>query len=210
MGDPAGRRDPGLDHRRGLPANPRRRGRQGHQGPGPLARRALELELPVVSVGGPAAGLYVELAGDAIDRGLLTPSVAEMNGCSSTLPSGRPVRCELPEAPIRAGVVLPNAKRAEERFAAAPEDVFFRLRVRGEARAKGRGLLTVRIGFLGEGTRGSLMREPGFCKRWLRAFRGRRPPRMATAQSALWPCRMLQQKFSRFRPGPASRASYRP
>ena len=45
-----------------------------------------------------------------------------------------------------------------ERFAGAPDDMFFTVVVRGCAKDAGRGLLTVRIGFTGAGTEGSLMR----------------------------------------------------
>jgi hypothetical protein len=122
-----------------------------------------EIEVPVVSTGGAAQGLYVELAGDAIERGLIEATGVEAEGVDivtselSVNGSRRP-RSEIPGLAIPASVVLPQVKKPIERFAAATEDMFLRVRVRGTAKSAGRGLLTVRVGFLESGTAGSLMR----------------------------------------------------
>jgi hypothetical protein len=66
-------------------------------------------------------------------------------------------RARLPELLVPAAAVLPDAKKARDRFLGAPEDMFFTVSLRGEVKTRGRGLLTVRVGFESAGTVGSLM-----------------------------------------------------
>ncbi len=118
-----------------------------------------EIRVPVVSIGGGARGLFIEVGGDAVDRGIIAPRAVEVAGLSVDEGdfSGKR-RVSLPDYQIEAGAVLPDVKKARERFAAAPADMFHTVVIRGNVAAKGSGLLTVRVGFEGAGTTGSLMR----------------------------------------------------
>ena len=59
---------------------------------------------------------------------------------------------------VVASAVLPDVRKIHERFEFAPDDMFMVLTVRGKTTGKGKGLLTIRIGFKDAGTEGSLMR----------------------------------------------------
>jgi hypothetical protein len=118
-----------------------------------------EIRVPVVSIGGGAKGLFIELAGDAVDRGIIAPEGAEVAGQrvgEARFDGGK--RVSLPEYEVEAGAVLPDAKKVRERFASAPADMFHTVVIRGKVAAAGAGLLTVRVGFEGAGNTGSLMR----------------------------------------------------
>jgi hypothetical protein len=118
-----------------------------------------EIRVPVVSIGGGAKGLFVEVGGEAVDRGVITPGAVEIAGRhvdEAEFAGER--RVSLPDYEIEPGAVLPDAKKVRERFAAAPSDMFHTVVIRGEVVQAGSGLLTVRVGFEGEGNSGSLMR----------------------------------------------------
>lgn len=119
-----------------------------------------EIRVPVVNMGGAEAGLYVEVAGDAVDRGLIAPESVEVAGhevMTAAFAGARP-RATIAEYAVLPGGVLPDAKKVAERFANAPDDMFFTVVVRGRGLKAGQGLLTVRVGFVQRGSEGSLMR----------------------------------------------------
>jgi len=119
-----------------------------------------EIRIPVVNLGGTAKGLFVEVAGEAVDRKLVAPENVEIAGrevSTAELAGPRP-RAELPDFEVVAGAVLPDVRKVAEKFFAAPDDMFLTVVVRGRAAGPGKGLLTVRIGYIGAGTQGSLMR----------------------------------------------------
>ena len=125
-----------------------------------------EIVVNAVSVGGPAeTGLYVEVAGAALDKGLIEPTEVEIEGHNAGrarfVREGNKRLASLPELLVPAGVepVKDKKIKPKDRFLDNPEDTFLTIRLRGEARALATGeLLYVRIGFEKLGQEGSLMR----------------------------------------------------
>ncbi|KIG16463.1 hypothetical protein DB30_04376 [Enhygromyxa salina] len=124
-----------------------------------------EIALNAVSVGGPAeTGLYVEVSGDALDKGLIEPeSVAiegENEGQAKFQRKGKRFLAQLPDFRVPAGIepVKDKKVKPKDRFLENPEDTFLTIRLVGKASKDGAGELAfVRVGF--EGTEeGSLMR----------------------------------------------------
>lgn len=125
-----------------------------------------EIALAAVSVGGPATetGLYVEVYGDALDKGLVEPETVtiegENQGQASFVREGKKAVARLPEFRLPAGVepIKDKKVKPKERFLDNPVDTFLTIRLRGQASKAGAGeLLYVRVGF--DGTEeGSLMR----------------------------------------------------
>ncbi|PRQ07885.1 hypothetical protein [Enhygromyxa salina] len=124
-----------------------------------------EIALNAVSVGGPAeTGLYVEIYGDALDKGLIEPeSLAiegENEGQTKFERNGKRFLARLPEFRVPAGIEPNKDKKVKpkERFFENPQDTFLTIRLAGKASKDGAGdLAYVRVGF--EGTEeGSLMR----------------------------------------------------
>ncbi|MBN2493678.1 MAG: hypothetical protein JXR96_03715 [Deltaproteobacteria bacterium] len=113
------------------------------------------IELPLINMGGPAQGLFVEMSGQAMDQGLIVPMTVESDTKRAPFLEGR---AELPGVDLAAGVAWPDSKKAKERLAEAPGDTRVTLWVRGKSDHGGEGLLMIRVGFLGEGMRGSLLR----------------------------------------------------
>jgi hypothetical protein len=128
------------------------------------AGESFEIVVNAVSVGGAAeTGLYVEVSGDALDKGLLEPeSVAiegENAGQASFEAQGKRRVARLPELLIPAGVepIKDRKVKPKDRFLDNPIDTFLTVRLRGKALKAGSELMFVRVGF--EGTEeGSLMR----------------------------------------------------
>jgi len=133
------------------------------------ANDKFEIVLNAVSVGGPATetGLYVEVSGDALDKGLLEPASVAIEGSNTGeatfVTVGKKRRAALPEFRLPAGVepIKDKKVKPKERFLDNPEDTFVTVRLRGKTLAAGSQLLFVRVGF--EGTEeGSLMRGRPF------------------------------------------------
>jgi hypothetical protein len=123
-----------------------------------------ELVLNAVSVGGAAeTGLYVEVSGGALEKGLIEPELVEIEGRNrgraSFEVSGKKRIARLPQLLIPAGVEPNKDKKIKpkERFLENPEDTFVCVRLRGKTRKLGSDLLYVRVGFSGT-DEGSLMR----------------------------------------------------
>lgn len=123
-----------------------------------------EIVLKAVSVGGPAeTGLYVEVSGDALTKGLIEPESVAIEGVNTGAATfeakGNERIARLPDFRLPAGVEPIKDKKVKprERFLDNPEDTFVTVRLSAKALAKGDELLFVRVGF--EGTEeGSLMR----------------------------------------------------
>lgn len=123
-----------------------------------------EIALNAVSVGGPAeTGLYIEVKGDALDKGLIEPIAVsiegENTGEATFETKGKRRLALLPELLVPAGVdpIKDRKIKPKDRFLENPPDTFLTVRLRGKALAAGSELVFVRVGF--EGTEeGSLMR----------------------------------------------------
>ena len=124
-----------------------------------------EIVLKAVSVGGPAVetGLYVEVSGDALSKGLLEPESVAIEGVNTGAASfeaaGKKRIARLPDFRLPAGVepIKDKKVKPKERFLENPEDTFVTVRVSAKGLAKGDQLMFLRVGF--EGTEeGSLMR----------------------------------------------------
>jgi hypothetical protein len=129
-----------------------------------LPEQPFELVLNAVSVGGPAeTGLYVEVYGGALEKGLIEPELVEIEGRNrgraSFEVSGKKRIALLPQLLIPAGVEPNKDKKIKpkERFLENPEDTFVCVRLRGKTLKLGSDLLYVRVGFSGT-DEGSLMR----------------------------------------------------
>ena len=129
------------------------------------AASEFEIELRAVSVGGACeTGLYAEISGEAVDKGLIEPLSVRVEGPdegqADFAPGGRTRRAVIAEFAVPAGVepIKDKKIKPKERFLENPEDTFLTIRIRGRALAPGSGLLFVRIGFGGAGQEGSLMR----------------------------------------------------
>lgn len=131
---------------------------------GPVA-----LELPLVNMGGPAAGLTFEVSGPA--RGSLFEPARIVARCSAWEPQEAIIElkggCGSVERPITAGVEIPEVPKSIARkksdakawrWEQIPEDAYIHLRLEGETKKKGTGLLTVRISLSDHGRHGSLLR----------------------------------------------------
>jgi hypothetical protein len=123
-----------------------------------------ELVLNAVSVGGAAeTGLYVEVSGGALEKGLIEPELVEIEGRNRGRAnfevSGKKRIARLPQLLIPAGVEPNKDKKIKpkERFLENPEDTFVCVRLQGKTRKLGSDLLYVRVGFAGT-DEGSLMR----------------------------------------------------
>jgi hypothetical protein len=135
-----------------------------------LVAEPFEIVLNAVSVGGPAeTGLYVEMSGAALDKGLVEPSEVSIEGPSDGPEQGRASftrvgskrMATLPDLLVAAGVepIKDKKIKPKDRFLDNPEDTFLTIRLRGHAKALGDGeLLYVRVGFERVGQEGSLMR----------------------------------------------------
>ena len=127
-----------------------------------------EIVINAVSVGGPAeTGLYIEVSGDAIDKGLLEPETVAIEGSNTGEAKfeteGKKRRARLPDFRVPAGVepVKDKKVKPKDRFLDNPEDTFLTVRLAGKGIAQGSELVFVRVGF--EGTEeGSLMRGRPF------------------------------------------------
>ncbi len=125
-----------------------------------------EIALKAVSVGGPAeTGLYVEVSGAGLDKGLVEPeSVAiegENQGKATFEKQGSKRIATLPDFRVPAGIEPNKDKKVKpkDRFLENPEDTFLTIRLRGKVNKPGTGeLLFVRVGFEKLGQEGSLMR----------------------------------------------------
>lgn len=125
-----------------------------------------EIVLNAVSVGGPAeTGLFVEISGAALDKGLVEPELAAIEGQTHGQASferhGKKRIATFPELLVPAGVepIRDKKVKPKERFLENPEDTFLTIRLRGQVGKLGSGeLLFVRVGFERVGQEGSLMR----------------------------------------------------
>ncbi|HVI00424.1 MAG TPA: hypothetical protein VM869_17020 [Enhygromyxa sp.] len=125
-----------------------------------------EIVLNAVSVGGPAeTGLYVEISGAALEKGLVDPEVVHVEGPIREQASferhGQRRIASFPDFLVAAGVepVKDKKIKPKERFLDNPEDTFLTIRLRGRVGKLGTGeLLYVRVGFERIGQEGSLMR----------------------------------------------------
>jgi hypothetical protein len=125
-----------------------------------------EIVLNAVSVGGPAeTGLYVEISGDALGKGLVEPKVVNIEGQNQGQAEferqGSKRVATLPDFRVPAGVepIKDKKIKPKDRFLDNPEDTFLTIRLRGECKVIGAGeLLYVRVGFERAGQEGSLMR----------------------------------------------------
>jgi hypothetical protein len=124
-----------------------------------------EIEIKLVSVGGPAeVGLYVEVSGEAIENKLIELVDVRASGVIDTraeFPPGAKKRVAMLEAyRLPAGIEPSKDKKIKplERFAENPLDTFLTIRLACKPLVLGSGLLYVRIGFIGAGSLGSLMR----------------------------------------------------
>jgi hypothetical protein len=125
-----------------------------------------EIVLNAVSVGGPAeTGLYVEVSGAALDKGLVEPEFVHVEGPRREQASfekhGSKRIATFPNFLVAAGVEPNKDKKIKpkERFLDNPEDTFLTIRLRGRVGKLGTGeLLYVRVGFERIGQEGSLMR----------------------------------------------------
>jgi hypothetical protein len=140
-----------------------------------LVDEPFEIVLNAVSVGGPAeTGLYVEISGAALDKGLVEPTEvciegparegadqAQEQGRASFTRVTNKRMATLPDLLVAAGVepIKDKKIKPKDRFLDNPEDTFLTIRLRGHAHALGNGeLLYVRVGFERVGQEGSLMR----------------------------------------------------
>ena len=125
-----------------------------------------EIVLKAVSVGGPAeTGLFVEIAGAALDKGLIEPETVEIEGHETAEAKferqGQRRVASIPEFLLHAGIEPNKDKKVKpkDRFLENPEDTFVTIRLRGRVAKLGAGeLLYVRVGFERLGQEGSLMR----------------------------------------------------
>jgi len=125
-----------------------------------------EIVLNAVSVGGPSeTGLYVEISGDALAKGLITPKLVSIEGRNEGRAPferhGGKFLAVLPDFRLPAGVEPFKDKKIKpkERFLDNPEDTFLTIRLSGSSNAAGAGeLVYLRVGFEGAGQEGSLMR----------------------------------------------------
>jgi hypothetical protein len=124
-----------------------------------------EIEIKTVSIGGAAeTGLYVELSGEAIERQLIEPVWVRAQGVIDTradFGTGAKKRTAVLDAyRLPAGIEPPKDKKIKplERFAENPPDTFLTVRVACKPLALGSGLLYWRVGFVGAGSEGSVMR----------------------------------------------------
>jgi len=125
-----------------------------------------EIVLNAVSVGGPAeTGLYVEITGGALEKGLITPKLVSIEGKNEARTrferKGSKCLAVLPDFRVPAGVdpIKDKKVKPKERFLENPEDTFLTIRLQGSSNAVGAGeLLFVRVGFERAGQEGSLMR----------------------------------------------------
>ncbi len=137
-----------------------------------------EIEIKVVSVGGPAeTGLYVELSGEAIETKLFEPISVHASGATGFHGPQGPglidIQQEFPSPPppakkwvvvldgyrLPAGVEPPKDKKIKplERFAENPANTFLTIRLACRPLRMGTGLLYIRLGFV-RVSEGSLMR----------------------------------------------------
>ncbi len=120
-------------------------------------------------MGGPAAGLTFEVSGPA--RGSLFEPARIVARCSAWEPQEAIIElkggCGSVERPITAGVEIPEVPKSIARkksdakawrWEQIPEDAYIHLRLEGETKKKGTGLLTVRISLSDHGRHGSLLR----------------------------------------------------
>ncbi|MFO7562658.1 MAG: hypothetical protein R6X02_08430 [Enhygromyxa sp.] len=125
-----------------------------------------EIVLNAVSVGGPAeTGLYVEISGAALDKGLVEPKSVVIEGQNQGQAvlerRGKKQVASLPDFRVPAGVepIKDKKIKPKDRFLDNPEDTFLTFRLRGRVPKLGANeLLYVRVGFEGVGQEGSLMR----------------------------------------------------
>lgn len=122
-----------------------------------------ELVFHLVTTGGPAEGLIVEVGGAGAR--LFIPETVSIDGGAEASAEFKGRRAEA-SCPLPAGVEIPTvpkpvARRKADakawRWAQHPPDCRITLRVRGKA-AVGSALLTIRIGFVGHERVGSLLR----------------------------------------------------
>lgn len=126
----------------------------------------LEIVLNAVSVGGPAeTGLYVEVSGAALEKGLVEPETVNIEGQNRGHAKferqGQKRLARFPDLLVPAGVEPNREKKIKpkERFLENPEDTFLTIRLRGRVGKLGANeLLFVRVGFERVGQEGSLMR----------------------------------------------------
>ena len=128
----------------------------------------LVLEVPVVNMGGPAEGLTVEIGGPARGKlfevrevairgaGWKAPRTLALEGGKGMVEATIPAGVEIPEPPKSIARKKSDAK--QWRWDQIPDDARLRIALRGEAKQAGQGLLTVRIGLLGHGRSGSVLR----------------------------------------------------
>jgi hypothetical protein len=108
------------------------------------------LKLRVSNRGGKMQGAYVEVAGDAVARGLVAPLDVALDGGPAVALAPR---AELPHAALDAGVADPKTT----------DNPAFELTVRVRCARPGNALLMIRVGPLGaEGTAGSGLQGRGF------------------------------------------------
>lgn len=123
-----------------------------------------EIVVKAVSVGGPAeTGLYVEVEGAAVDKGLIEPDTVAIEGTragqASFAREGKRFIARLPDVLIPAGVEPNKDKKIKpkERYLENPEDTFVTVRLHAKAGKVGSELVYVRVGFDGI-EEGKLMR----------------------------------------------------
>lgn len=129
---------------------------------------ALDLEVAVVNMGGPAEGLTIEVGGPA--RGSLfetaqvrvegagwkQPKTLELKNGHASLEAEIPAGVEIPDPPKSIARKKSDAK--QWRWDQIPDDARLRVTLEGEAKKRGQALLTVRIGLAGHGRAGSVLR----------------------------------------------------
>jgi hypothetical protein len=127
--------------------------------------KPFEIEIKTVSIGGPAeTGLFVEVAGDAIEKQLIELVSVRATGVIDTRaefgPGAKKRTAVLDAYRLPAGIEPSKDKKIKplERFAENPPDTFLTIRLACKPLVLGTGLLYVRVGFAGAGNEGSLMR----------------------------------------------------
>lgn len=115
------------------------------------------VELGFTSAGGAGKGVYVEVGGQALADGLVSPKRVEIDDhVAEFAKKGGIARAELPAVALAAALALPEPRRRGPPLEPQPDPT--RARVEFDAVKNGAGLLTVRVGPLGaEPGRGSAL-----------------------------------------------------
>jgi hypothetical protein len=125
------------------------------------AGKTVSVRVNVGNRGGAAKGIYVEIAGAAIEQGLVSPiEVRDESGATAVPFETRSgvARAELPDVPVEAGYVAPEKKGTP-----MPPQPIRALEVRVKGEKAGQGIMMVRVGPRGAtGSSGSAMAGRSF------------------------------------------------